>query len=69
MVWWFALYYPLMAAIIVAGKRIERRYPEKPAQRDRVEMMLGCAVLSLPAFPVMVGAGYLAKSAITRLLN
>ena len=48
MVWWFVLYYPLMAAIILVGKRIERRYPPNSAERGRTEMALGCAVLSLP---------------------
>jgi hypothetical protein len=67
MLWWLILYYPVIFAIIFIGKRIESRYPQDSVERNRMDMALGCAFMSMPSMPLIVGIGYLVKHAFTSM--
>jgi hypothetical protein len=69
MIWWFLLYYPIIFAIIFIGKRVETRYPLNSIERNRADMALGCAFMSLPSMPLIVGVGYLAKYAFISIFE
>jgi hypothetical protein len=62
-VWWMLLYYPVMFAVIFAGKNFTDRYPENSPQRSRAEMALGCALLAMPSAPAVVFAVWFVSNA------
>ena len=51
----FVLYYPVIAAVILVGMRIENRYRPNSAERQRTEVGVGCAFLSITAMPIVLG--------------
>jgi hypothetical protein len=61
MMWWIILYYPAIFLIIWIGKQVEKKYPTGSVERNRSEMALGCALLSLPGMPAIIGVGYVIK--------
>jgi hypothetical protein len=55
--WWMILYWPIMGLLIFLGTRLEKRYPAGSVQRNRIELVLGGAILAMPGLPLIIAIG------------
>jgi hypothetical protein len=60
-IWWFILYWPIMGALIFIANRVAKQYPLESVARRRADIALGCGIIGLPSFPLIVFAMYWAS--------
>jgi hypothetical protein len=56
--WWLVLYYPIMLVLLLVGGRLDKRFAPGSVGRNRGDLALGCAILALPAAPIILGVGW-----------
>lgn len=61
------MYYPILGVLMYAARGTAKRCKDDPIKRNRAELALGCGVLALPAFPILIGGFEILRLMIGKL--